>query len=127
MSKDAPVLFHKIWVEQCRAAEEIRDDFGLRKALGYLIGEKLLTFIRTADTRPEFEAEIPAFVAEIKSIFQPYEISEYLENVRRVGAFGHICTDAQYETAREMDGRDDVVAGAEDILLLDRAKELLLG
>lgn len=34
--------FSDIWVEQCDAAREIRDARGMRKALGYLVGEKLL-------------------------------------------------------------------------------------
>ena len=32
------------WVEQCEAAEGIEADYGTEKALGYLIGEKLLNF-----------------------------------------------------------------------------------
>jgi len=123
---DAPILFHRIWVEQCKAAQEIKEDFGTGKALGYLIGEKLLRFLKTADGRPEWEAEIPAFITEIKAIFQPWELQHYLENVRRVGALGHVCTDEEYARYREMDARDDPVAAAENILLLERAKELLL-
>ena len=30
--------FHEIWIEQCEAARDIREAFGLQKALGYLIG-----------------------------------------------------------------------------------------
>ena len=29
--------FHKIWIEQCEAARSIREEFGIEKALGYLI------------------------------------------------------------------------------------------
>ena len=32
------IEFHKIWIEQCGATRDIRDDFGLEKTLGYLIG-----------------------------------------------------------------------------------------
>jgi hypothetical protein len=28
------------WIEQCEAAEEIREIFGKEKAIGYLVGEK---------------------------------------------------------------------------------------
>ena len=38
--------FSDIWIEQCDAAREIRDGWGTRKALGYLVGEKLLNYIR---------------------------------------------------------------------------------
>ncbi len=56
----------KIWIEQCEAARRITDAFGKEKALGYHIGEKLLTFIRVADRDPEFAEELPKFIAEIK-------------------------------------------------------------
>ncbi len=88
--------FAGIWREQCRAAEGIREKFGGEKALGYLVGEKLLNFVRAAELYPEFEEELPGFVADIKSLFQPWEIAEYLENIRRVGALGHVCTDEEY-------------------------------
>ena len=29
----------KIWIEQCRAARGIEDEFGTQKALEYLVGE----------------------------------------------------------------------------------------
>ena len=34
--------FHKTWIEQCEAAEQIGDEFGTQKALDYLVGEKFL-------------------------------------------------------------------------------------
>jgi hypothetical protein len=37
--------FSNIRIEQCEAARGIRDDWGTRKALGYLIGEKLVNYI----------------------------------------------------------------------------------
>jgi hypothetical protein len=43
------IEFHRIWVEQCEAAQGIREAFGLEKAIGYLIGEKLLNFLGEAD------------------------------------------------------------------------------
>jgi len=51
----APLMreFHKIWIDQCEAARDIREAFGVQKALGYLIGEKLLNFLRAADQDPE--------------------------------------------------------------------------
>jgi len=33
--------FHKIWIEQCAATEDIREQFGTRNALDDRIGEKL--------------------------------------------------------------------------------------
>ncbi len=40
----------KIWQEQCEAAEHIEDDFGIPKALEYLVGETFLNFLEVAET-----------------------------------------------------------------------------
>ena len=84
------IEFHRLWIEQCDAAYAIKERFGNEKALGYLIGEKLMNFVRSADTRTEFAQELPEFVATINAIFKPEEIREYLDNVHRVGVFGHL-------------------------------------
>ena len=120
--------FHEIWIEQCEAARDIREAFGLQKALGYLIGEKLLNFLRAADEDPAFAGELPRIVAEIKRVFDHAEIETYLDNVQRVGALGHVASDEAYEEMREAGAvPEDPVWWAEDILLIERGKELLLG
>jgi hypothetical protein len=43
------IEFHKIWIDQCAATEDIRESFGPEKALDYLIGEKLFTFLMASD------------------------------------------------------------------------------
>jgi hypothetical protein len=124
----APMIeFHKIWVDQCEAARDLREAFGIQKALGYLIGEKLLNFLRAAKDDAAFADEVPSFVAEIKDIFDRDEIRAYLDTVQRVGALGHVAADEAYEEMREAGAIDDnPVEWAEDILLIERAKELLL-
>ena len=79
--------FCEIWKEQCDAARQIEDEFGTQKALDYLIGEKFLNFLEAAETDAEFRAEIPAFVAEIKTIFEPWQLAEYLEAARQSEPF----------------------------------------
>jgi hypothetical protein len=64
----------KIWIEQCEAARGIEDEFGAQKALDYLVGEKFVNFLDAAETHAEFREEIPAFVAEIKTIFEPWHL-----------------------------------------------------
>ena len=119
--------FHKIWIEQCEAAQGIKERYGVKKALGYLIGEKLINFVQEADRDPEFAEELPKFIDEIKAIFQPWEIKEYLEGVEMVGAPGHVCTDEQYETLRSSGALpDDPVGEAEDIIQVERIEKLLL-
>ncbi len=50
------------WKDRCQAAWEIKERFGKEKAAGYLIGEKLLEFLRVSDRRPEIACEIPNFI-----------------------------------------------------------------
>jgi hypothetical protein len=73
--------FHKIWIEQCAATEDIREQFGTRNALDYLIGEKLFRFVMAAEQDSEFAAELPAFVAAIQRLFPAEEIREYLDHL----------------------------------------------
>ena len=77
--------------------------------------------------RHRITSELPNFVAEIKRIFQPREIREYLETIRRVGAVGHVLTDEQFEIFRAAGAIDDEpVRGAQDVLLVARIKSMLL-
>jgi phosphopantothenate synthetase len=53
------VEFHKVWQEQCEATRTIRERFGVKSALDYLVGEKLLNFASEAERSLEFAAELP--------------------------------------------------------------------
>lgn len=120
--------FSNIWIEQCDAARGIRDDWGTRKALGYLVGEKLLNYIRAADSDPSWAANVPKFAAEIRQIFTDEELKAYFATATRIGVTGHVCTEEQYETMRDAGAFDeDVVTGATDAILFERARALLLG
>jgi hypothetical protein len=74
--------FEKVCVQECRAARRIKKRFGVESALDYLLGEKLLTFAKTADCRSEFAAEFPRFQAEVWSVFNQYEIAGYLTTLK---------------------------------------------
>jgi hypothetical protein len=74
--------FHKIWQEQCEATRTIRERFGVKNALDYLVGEKLLTFARAADEDSEFAAELPRFQAAVWEIFNPYELRGYVASLK---------------------------------------------
>jgi hypothetical protein len=118
---------HKIWIEQCEAARGIEDDFGTQKALTYLVGEKFLNYLEAAQKDPLFQAEMPAFVAEIKRIFEPWQLAECLEQARRTEPFdASISEDADPEDI-EMERQNDLRRGAADLLVVERARELLLG
>jgi hypothetical protein len=62
----------KIWIEQCEVARGIEEDYDTVNALKYLVGEKFLSYLQAADLEAEYRAEIPAFIAEIKTIFEPW-------------------------------------------------------
>ena len=94
-------LASRIWIEQCRAARDIEDEFGVPKALAYLIGEKFLDFLDAADDDLEFRAELPEFVAEIKSIFEPWQLAEYLDTVRETEPFDPSDLDDEADTELE--------------------------
>jgi hypothetical protein len=119
--------FSKIWVEQCAAARHIEDEFGTDKALDYLIREKFLNFLEAAESDAEFRAEIPAFVAEIKTIFERWQLAEELERARQTEPFDPDLYDEDDDHEDiEMHRQEDIRRSAQDLLLVERAKEWLL-
>jgi hypothetical protein len=80
---NAPIQFEKIRIDQCQATESILGQFGLQNALDYLIGEKLFNFVQAAEQRPEFAAELPLFLAEIRRLFTAKEIRDYLDHLEQ--------------------------------------------
>ena len=116
----------KIWIEQCAAARNIENEFGTDKALSYLIGEKFLNFLEAAETQAEFRAEIPVFVAEIKVIFERWQLAEYLAKARQTEPFDPSVYDDDDPESVEMERQDDIRRSANDLLLVERAKEWLL-
>ena len=117
----------EIWTSQCGAALGILDDFGTEKALGYLIGEKFLNSLEAAEHDPEWRAEIPDFAAEIKEIFKPWQLTEFLDTPRRLGALGHTADDEGHRAFRaRMEEGDTVREDARNLMLLEWAKELLV-
>ena len=120
---------HKIWAEQCVAARNIELEFGTQKALSYLIDEKFINFLQAAETDKAFRDEIPAFVAEVKSIFEPWQIAQCLESARERPPFDA----ADYEDDPDFDAEDiecesksDIRRCAAELLMVERAKEWLL-
>jgi hypothetical protein len=77
------IEFHRLWIEQCAAAQRIKQHFGLGNALEYLVGEKLLRFVETAEDNPLFAQELPSFVAGIKRVFSVDEVGNYAVRLER--------------------------------------------
>ena len=126
---DSSIQFHKIWIDQCEATEAIRERFGLEDALYYLIGEKLFSFVDAAEDDPDFAAELPAFVAEIRRIFSAAEICDFLDQLERTKFL------APSEPEPDLDDLDDPdeeepwlenpVMAAEELLRFARIRQLL--
>src|SRR5215218_8674680 len=112
----------KIWVEQCEAARRIEDEFGTDKSLAYLVGEKFLNFLEAAETHPDFRAEIPAFAAEVKTIFERWQLAEYLETARQSEPFDPGIYEDEDPEDIEMHRQENVRCSAQDLLLVERAR-----
>ena len=117
----------KVWIDQCEAARRIEDNFGTVKALTYLVGEKFLNFLEAAETDPSFRAEIPAFAAEVKTIFEPWQLAEHLDTARQSERFDPEVFDEEEEEDVEAYRQDNIRCSARDLLLVERAREWLLG
>jgi hypothetical protein len=118
--------FCKVWIEQCKAARTIDDQFGTDKALEYLVGEKFLNFLEVAETDAEFRAEVPAFATEVKAIFEPWRLAEYLETARQTEPFDPDIYEGEDPETVEDARQDDIRHSARDLLLVEQAREWLL-
>jgi hypothetical protein len=119
-----------MWIEKCEAARMIEDEFGTDKALTYLIAEKFLDYLDAAERLPDFRAEIPAFVAEIKTIFEPWQLEDLLKTARQSEPFDP----SLYEDDEDMDSEEvemerklEISRSASDMLLVEQARAWLLG
>ena len=119
------IEFHKIWIEQCEAAEGIKEQFGAKDAARYLIGEKLLRFLQASHDRPEFAEVLPKFIAEIKRVIAPHEIVELFDDLQ-AGAVPDPVKIFRGDIDDEELDEHDVQYDAEKILLIENAKALLL-
>ena len=124
-----PTEFHKIWIEQCAAAEDIRETFGLENALDYVIAEKLFTFLMVSERDPAFAIEVPEFVAEIRRLFSRGEINEYLDRLERTRFLAPQEQDLETGDLDEDLGEEpcleNPVMGAEELLRFSRVRQLL--
>lgn len=102
--------FQDIWKEQCEAARNVRDQFGVVEAMDYLIGEKLLNYAEAAVTQPEFARELPRFVAEVRNIFRAEEIKHYLEHLERMAAMDDEQVSAEEDDDFLMDTPEQLAA-----------------
>ncbi len=50
---------HLVWIEQCKAVQMVKARFGLKAALDYIVGEKLLNFAEASAHSSDFARELP--------------------------------------------------------------------
>jgi hypothetical protein len=87
------------WVE---ASENIEERFGLEKALGYIVGEKLYHFILYADMiiessdKEAYSSLLAEFAELIKTTYSPQEIQAYFAANPRLGPLGHTTTEEEH-------------------------------
>ena len=91
-----------VWTDQCAATSGIKKRFGAQSALDYLVSEKLMNFAEAAGDRREFARELPAFVAEVRSIFSWLELDEHLSRMER-----ELERDGAAESVGDADPDDD--------------------
>lgn len=126
-SKWKPPTPEEIITDWCEAARGVEDDWGREKAMGYLIGEKFLNFLERAETDREWRQAIPNFVAEIKALFEPWQLAGFLDTPRPLGPLGHTVGEEGYRMLRaEWEEEDRLREDARNLMLLEWAKELLL-
>ena len=106
---------HEVLVEQCEAAESIKQRFGLKAAFDYIVGEKLLNFANAASRYPEFGRELPRFVAEVRRMFTPEEIRTQLVRLER----------EQRERDADVSEEDDPLAES-PATIADRARQFVM-
>ena len=125
----APTECHKIWIDQCAATEGIRESFGSRNALNYLIGEKLFSFLHAAERDPLFATEVPAFISKIRQLFTAQEIRDYLDQLERTRYLApqdvYLEPEPDEDLEEEEVWLENPVMGAEELLRFSRVRELL--
>lgn len=115
------------WLEQCQAARGIREGFGPERALGYLLGEKMMEVLRLADSDSALSTELPRFAAEVGRIFTPEELQAFFTASRGVGPLAHMLDSSQIDELRSAGViEEDMETALQDAIRFERMRRLLL-
>ena len=113
-----------LWMSQCEVVPSIKGEFGLQAALDYVISEKLLNFAQAAVSHADFARELPLFVAAIRRLFSPDEISVHMAVlVPRVTADAQADAEAD-EDAFEATSPQEPAALVDRLSLLEQLLEV---
>ena len=80
-----------------------------------------------AEKDTTFQAELPVFVAEIKRLFEPWQLAEYLQTARQTGPFEPSIYGDEDPEVVEMERMADLRRCAADLLVVERVRAWLLG
>ncbi len=116
----------EIWIEQCEATRQIEAELGTQDSLDYPIGEKFLDCLQAAENDAEFRAECPAFVGGIKTIFETWQLAQYVETARESEPFDPNDYEDEDDEMGDRDRQCEMSRSAFDLLLVESARELLL-
>ena len=89
---------------------------------------QFINFLEAADDDTSVRADIPAFVAEIKTIFERWQLAAYLEVARETEQFDPSLFEGDDEfSAEDVEDmrKDDIRHCTRDLLLVERAREWL--
>jgi hypothetical protein len=85
------------------------------------------SFLAVAETNAEWRDAIPEFVGAIKSLFEPWQIAQFLQTPRRLGPLGHTTSKKVHQMYRDaMEESERIEEDARNLTLLSWAEELLL-
>ena len=117
----------KIWIDQCDASRNLKKHFGAEQAMSYLIGEKLLAHLEAAETDDQFQQELQPFVAEIRNIFEPQELSDFFNTPRKLGPMGHAMSTDDFAAFQESEQAKEQAPTTSRHQAFEKARALLFG
>jgi hypothetical protein len=121
------IKFHEIWLEQCKAAHDIKFRYGLNAAFDYIVSEKLVDYMAAAAGHPEFARELPRFVSAVRQMFSFEEMRAQIARVEREQQTASARAEASSSETNEDDdlSLEDPTASAERRRPFDIIKDLL--
>ena len=114
--------FSELWISHCETAREILSESGVIQALDYLVGDKFLKFVEAAEDDAEFREELPAFTAEISTIFEPWQLADYFEQALQPNPF-----ETSDDDLEEDDTAEIALFQTNNLAFVEQPKALLLG
>ncbi|MFH2137397.1 MAG: hypothetical protein ABII88_02675 [Candidatus Omnitrophota bacterium] len=123
--------------EQINAAINIKDEFSIEKAIGYVIGEKFYNLMKEfqclqknhkdkTETINDFRLLILKSSGKIMEIFTEEEINNYFKLNPRFGALGHVLSEDEHKLFVEKEAVEHTIdTEIEDTFIMGEMKKYL--